>query len=76
MTPLPAARSLSDNEDAGYVVACEDVPASSAEAVIDCEKEEVRGSMVSSDGGKTSAIKTIRAVISFVEKTDNARGSV
>jgi hypothetical protein len=69
------ARSLCDNEDAGYVVACEDVHASSAGAAIDCGREEVRGSMVSSDGRKTSAIKTIRAV-TFVEKMGNARGSI
>lgn len=52
-----AARSLCDSEDAGYVVACEDVRASSAGAAADCEREEERGSMVLSDGRKTSAIK-------------------
>ena len=74
LTQLPvtgvAERSLCDNEDAGYVVACEDVPASCVEAEVDCEREEVRGSMVSSEGRKTSAIKTIRAVnLSFCRET-------
>jgi len=57
-----AARSVCDDEDAGYVVACEDVRASSAEAAVDGEREEVRGSMVSRGRRKTSAIKAMRAV--------------
>jgi hypothetical protein len=79
LTPPPAtgvaARSLCDNEDAGYVVAGEDVHASFAGAAADCEREETRGSMVSSDSRNTSAIKTMRAVNS-VEKMGNARGSL
>lgn len=73
MTPPPAtvvaARAICDSEDAGYVVACEGVHVCSAGAAEDGEREEVRGSMVSSDGRKTSAIKTMRAV-TFVSKME------